>query len=86
MTPEIEAEVRAIIELQKQIEALKAKISSRLNAVKEQGSCYSYYVIDGEIWQLVRWSELRDPMQSSVQSLVPQVHRKSELIFCHCAC
>jgi hypothetical protein len=63
MTPETQNEIRAILALQKEIEAKKAEVSKRLAVICDRESeDTDMIVIDGELWKITRWGELRGPI------------------------
>ena len=63
MTPETENEIRAILALQKEIEAKKAEVSKRLAVIRDRESeDTNMIVIDGELWKITCWGELRGPI------------------------
>jgi len=65
MTPEIEKEIRAILALQKEIEDKKAEVSKRLAVIRHrEGEDTNMIVIDGELWKITRWGELRGPIRA----------------------
>jgi hypothetical protein len=58
-----ESEIRAIITLHREIEEKKKEISKRLGVIRdrERGTGNNdalMFVVDGEIWQMKRWTEL----------------------------
>ncbi len=57
-----DAEIRAILELQREIALKKAQVSTRLNIICEREKAAGnqdklLFNVDGDIWELARWVE-----------------------------
>ena len=76
MTPHDEPEIRAIITLHREIEEKKKEVSERLGVIRDRERATGnndalMFVVDGEIWQMKRWTELEQRV--TPHSMVPSV-------------
>jgi hypothetical protein len=63
MNPQDESEIRAIIALHREIEEKKKEVSKRLGVIRDRERATGnkdalMFVVDREIWQMKRWTEL----------------------------